>query len=58
MDFCYQCQDFPCKKLKEESLLDYKKTIIEANNQLKTTGIESWMQILKNKYEEWQLPEL
>jgi len=58
VDFCYQCNEFPCKKLTEEPLLDYKKTFIEANNQLKTLGIEKWTQLLKKKYEEWKMSEL
>jgi len=58
IDFCYQCEDFPCKKLKEEPLLEYKKSIIETNNQIKTIGIESWLPLLKKKYQQWQLPEL
>ena len=48
--FCYQCDDFPCQKLKEEPLLNRKKAMIEANNQMKTKGIESWIQILRKKY--------
>ena len=58
VDFCYQCNDFPCKKLKEAPDKEFKKTIIEANNQMKTAGIENHMQQLKKKYEQWQLPEL
>lgn len=50
VNFCYQCQDFPCEKLNEEPLLDRKKAMIEANNQIKIKGIESWMQQLKKKY--------
>jgi hypothetical protein len=50
IDFCHQCKDFPCRKLKEEPLLDRKKAVIVANNQMKTMGIESWIQELKKKY--------
>ena len=50
IDFCYQCEDFPCKKLKEEPLLERKKAVIEANNQIKTMGIENWMRQLRKKY--------
>jgi hypothetical protein len=42
LDFCYQCSDFPCEKLKQDPLLAHKKAIIEANNQLKSTGIEKY----------------
>ena len=50
IDFCYQCQEFPCKRLKEEPLLDSKKAMIEANNQMKAMGIEVWIQQLRKKY--------
>jgi len=52
VDFCYQCEDFPCKKLKEEPLLNRKKAIIEANKKIKTIGIEHWMALLEKKYEQ------
>ena len=50
VDFCYQCEDFPCKKLREEPLLKRKKEMIEASNQIKSLGIESYMQRLKKRY--------
>lgn len=50
VDFCYQCEDFPCKKLIGEPLLKRKKEMIEANNQIKSLGIESYMQLLKKRY--------
>lgn len=49
-DFCYQCEDFPCKKLRKEPLLKRKKEMIEVNNQIKKLGIESYMQRLKKRY--------
>ena len=52
VDFCYQCEYFPCKKLEEEPLLNRKKAIIEANKKIKTIGIERWMALLKMKYEQ------
>lgn len=58
VDFCYQCEGFPCKKLKEEPLLEHKKAMIEANSSIKTMGIESWMQKLKKKYKQWERPQL
>jgi hypothetical protein len=50
VDFCYQCEEFPCKKLREEPLLKRKKEMIEAANQIKSLGIESYMQRLKKRY--------
>jgi len=50
VNFCYQCKDFPCKKLKEEPLLERKKAMIDANNKIKNIGIESYMQLLKKRY--------
>jgi len=58
VDFCYQCNEFPCKKLKEAPDKDFKKTIIDANNRMKTAGMENHMQQLKKKCEQWQLPRL
>jgi hypothetical protein len=42
LDFCYQCSDFPCEKLKQEPLLPHKKAIIEANNKIRSIGIENY----------------
>jgi len=50
IEFCYQCTDFPCKKLQEEPLLDRKKEAIEINQQIKNTGIENHLKWLKGKY--------
>jgi len=50
IDFCYECNDFPCKELKEEPLLDRKKMIIETNNRIKTLGIERHVEQLKERY--------
>jgi len=50
LDFCYQCSDFPCKKLKEEPLLTHKKEIIKANNQMKRIGIEKYAEQLINRF--------
>jgi len=52
VDFCYECADFPCKKLREKPLLERKKAMIEANSQIKNMGIESYMHQLKKKYEQ------
>jgi hypothetical protein len=50
LDFCYQCPDFPCDKLKQEPLLGHKKDIIEANNQLKSIGIENYAKQLIQRF--------
>jgi hypothetical protein len=50
ISFCYECQDFPCRNLTEEPLLERKKEMIETNNKIKAIGIESWMQQLKKRY--------
>jgi len=51
VDFCYQCEDFPCKRLKEEPLLSPENPIIEANNQIKKMGIQNWVELVRKKYE-------
>lgn len=51
VDFCYQCEDFPCKRLKEEPLLSPENPVIEANNQIKKMGIENWVKLVRKKYE-------
>lgn len=50
IDFCYQCEDFPCQRLKTEPLLERKKAIIETNNQIKALGIEKHLQQLKKRH--------
>lgn len=50
IDFCYQCEEFPCKKLREEPLAERKKALIEANRQIRAIGIEAWMLQLKQRY--------
>lgn len=50
LDFCHQCSDFPCSKLKKEPLLAHKKTIIEANKQMKSLGIERYAEQLTQKF--------
>jgi len=50
LDFCYQCSDFPCEKLKQEPLSAHKKAIIEANNQLKSMGIEKYAKQLIERF--------
>ncbi|NIQ07221.1 MAG: DUF3795 domain-containing protein [Candidatus Korarchaeota archaeon] len=51
LDFCYQCEEFPCSILQEEPFLEGKKRTIEANKQIRKEGLASWAQALKKKYE-------
>ncbi len=50
IDFCYQCTEFPCRKLQEEPLLDRKKKTIEVNYRIRKIGLEKHLQELKEKY--------
>ena len=50
IDFCYQCEDFPCQRLKTEPLLERKKAIIETNKQIKTLGIKEYSGKLRKRY--------
>lgn len=50
LDFCYQCTGFPCKRLREEPLLDHKQGIVETNMKMKDTGIEEHAEMLKGEY--------
>lgn len=50
IEFCHQCRDFPCKKLKEGPLLANKWAIVETNNQIKSIGLERHIEKLKEKY--------
>lgn len=52
IDFCYQCKEFPCRKLKEDPLLERKKAVIKANRQIRAIGIEEWMQQLVQRYKQ------
>lgn len=52
IDFCYQCDDFPCESLQKGHLLEARKMIIEANNQIKSVGIKNWLLTLKKKYKQ------
>jgi len=54
IDFCYQCKDFPCKKLTEGLLLDYKRAIIETNKKIENIGIKKHAQMLKEKYRKFE----
>lgn len=50
LDFCYQCPDFPCKRLNEEPLLTFKKSIVETNKQIESMGIEEYVQQLVERF--------
>jgi len=50
IDFCYQCADFPCRRLQEEPFLERKKESVEANYQIGKIGIEKHLKELKEKY--------
>lgn len=50
INFCFQCDEFPCEKLQTEPLLDRKKAIIKANEKLKDMKLEKWLEELKKKY--------
>ena len=50
VDFCFQCEEFPCQKLSEEPLIEHKKRIIATNKEIKSIGIENWIEQLKNRY--------
>ena len=52
IDFCYQCDDFPCENLQKGPLLEARKSIIDANNQIRKIGIRKWLQTLKKKYKQ------
>ena len=42
VDFCFQCDEFPCEKTNLDSGLKYRW--IQMNNQMKEIGIESYFQ--------------
>lgn len=50
VDFCYQCDYFPCKNLQKGPLPEARKSIIETNRQIEKVGIKRWTEILKGKY--------
>ena len=52
VDFCYQCEEFPCQKLRTEPLLERKQAIREANDQIKILGIDTHFRKLKEQYEQ------
>jgi hypothetical protein len=51
MDFCHKCGDFPCDGLQTEPLLARKRKTIEANEQIRTMGLEKWAETMRKKNE-------
>jgi hypothetical protein len=47
LDFCYMCDDFPCKCLQTEPLLERKRRNIEANEQIKEIGLDKWVEEIR-----------
>jgi len=44
VDFCYECEEFPCKALNEfKSKMPHRIEIIESQNRMKEIGIENWL---------------
>ncbi len=55
--FCYECQDFPCKRLKDldrRYRIKYHMSMIENLNIIKTQGMPAF---LKNETEKWRCPK-
>jgi hypothetical protein len=49
--FCYECNDFSCKKLKEfteKSILEYGNNLIEEQEILKKIGSKKWLELKNN----------
>lgn len=46
VDFCFQCDEFPCKKTNFDP--DLKRRWIEMNNRLKKIGIEAYFEETKD----------
>ena len=51
LDFCYQCKDFPCDRLKEGPLPEGRRVIIEANKKMREMNFDDWLKIVREKYE-------
>jgi hypothetical protein len=50
LEFCYQCDEFPCDRLTTGSLLKRKKDIIETNEKMRKIPLSDWVKVVKNKY--------
>jgi len=47
VDFCFQCNEFPCKKHGFDEHLE--KRWITINNRMKETGVEKYYEVIKDK---------
>lgn len=50
VDFCFECDQFPCRNLQKGTLPEARKSIVDTNKQIEKEGIARWLQILKEKY--------
>ncbi|NHI83061.1 MAG: DUF3795 domain-containing protein [Candidatus Thorarchaeota archaeon] len=50
LDFCFQCDEFPCNKLLEGPLIERRKRIIRVNEQIKSLGMDEWLKRLHEFY--------
>ena len=49
LDFCFQCNEFPCNSLLEGSLIERKRRIIDINQQIRSLGIDEWFKHLQRQ---------
>jgi hypothetical protein len=49
-DFCHQCEDFPCERLKRGPLPEGRRVIIEANKQMREIELDDWLKKIREKY--------
>ena len=47
VDFCYQCEEFPCDGLQTGPLLARKRKTIEANERIRAMGLERWVEMIR-----------
>ncbi|HQG41773.1 MAG TPA: DUF3795 domain-containing protein [Spirochaetota bacterium] len=57
MDFCFECDCFPCERLKQfsnyhhgENFAHYRHIIIDNLRQIKEMGVEKWYVIMNQKF--------
>jgi hypothetical protein len=51
VDFCNECEEFPCKALNEfKSKMPHRIEIIESQNRMKESGIENWLIEMQNYF--------
>lgn len=54
LDFCYECPDFPCQRLKtldKRYRNNYGMSMIENLNEIKSGGIDTFLENRRKKYE-------